>query len=89
MKILPNFNLRDICGEKVLIPGGIEHIDFGNLVHLNATAADIYQHFQSIDFEVDDIVNYLVQEYDVKESQARPDAEQLLASLIEAQIVQR
>lgn len=89
MKILPNFTIRDICGEKVLVPCGIEHIDFGNLVHLNTTAADIYQHFQNIDFEVEDIVNYLVQEYDVTESQARPDTEQLLEALVEAQIVQR
>lgn len=89
MKILPNFTIRDICGEKVLVPSGIEHIDFGALIHLNATAADILQHFQNIDFEVDDIVNYLVQEYDVTESQARSDVEQLLTSLIESKIVER
>lgn len=89
MKILPNFTIRDICGEKVLVPSGIEHIDFGALIHLNATAADILQHFQNTDFEVDDIVNYLTQEYDVTESQARSDVEQLLEALVEAQIVQR
>ena len=39
MKIKKGFELRDICGEKVIIASGIENIDFNKMISLNESAA--------------------------------------------------
>ena len=83
MKFNPSFTLRDVCGEKVLIASGVENIDFGALINLNHTAADIYNHFVDKDFSLTDVVNYLTSEYDVAADVAHKDAENLLKSLSE------
>lgn len=88
MTFKPSFELRDVCGEKVLIASGIENIDFGALIHLNDTAADIYTHFHDSDFSLDDAVRYVTSEYDVNETQAKTDIESLLHSLAEAGVLE-
>ena len=43
MRFKTSFDLRTICGETVLIATGAEHVDFGHLINLNETAADVDQ----------------------------------------------
>lgn len=81
MHFKPNFELRDICGERVLIANGIENIDFGALVHLNATAADIYTHFVGKEFCIEEVVEYVTKEYDVDAATATTDAQRLFDEL--------
>lgn len=81
MHFKPNFELRDICGERVLIANGIENIDFGALVHLNATAADIYTNFKSMEFNLQQVVEYITKEYDVNETTATNDVKRLFEEL--------
>ena len=35
MKIKKGFELRDICGEKVIMATGIENVDFNQMIALN------------------------------------------------------
>lgn len=81
MHFKPNFELRDICGERVLIANGIENIDFGALVHLNTTAADIYTHFNSSKFTLEEVVEYVTREYDIDEATATMDVKRLFDEL--------
>lgn len=81
MHFKPNFELRDICGERVLIANGIENIDFGALVHLNATAADIYTHFVGQEFSTKEVVEYITNEYDVEFTTAVNDVNRLFEEL--------
>lgn len=81
MHFKPSFDLRDICGEKVLIANGVENIDFGALVHLNSTAADIYNHFVGIEFSLNDAIDYVTKEYDVDVATATADVTQLFNNL--------
>lgn len=87
MKFNPSFTLRDVCGEKVLIASGVENIDFGALINLNPTAADIYTHFVEKEFTLDDVVAYLTAEYDVAADVARCDAEMLLKTMSDNGVV--
>lgn len=87
MKFKSSFELRDVCGEKVLIANGIENIDFGALVHMNATAADVFTHFQGKEFTLDDAVAYLTSEYDVTAAVAQQDLASLFAKLKESGII--
>lgn len=84
MKFKSSFELRDVCGEKVLIANGVENIDFGALVHLNTTAADIFTHFQGQEFTLEDAVTYITSEYDVTPADAQHDLTTLFAKLKEA-----
>lgn len=88
MHFKSSFELRDICGEKVLIANGVENIDFGALVHLNSTAADIFTHFAGQEFSLDDAIRYVVNEYDIDSETAETDIKKLIKSLTEVGIIE-
>lgn len=88
MQFKKSFELRDVCGEKVLIASGIENIDFGALVNLNSTAADIYNHFADREFTKEDIVAFLTAEYDVDADTALRDTTVLLDNLMKAGVIE-
>ena len=50
MKFNRSFQLRDVCGEHVLLATSAELVDFNRLVTLNDTAFDIYQEFVDKEF---------------------------------------
>ena len=39
MKIKKGFELRNVCGEHVVIATGIENVDFSKMITLNESAA--------------------------------------------------
>mgnify|MGYP003462096660 CR=1 FL=1 len=39
MKKKTGFNLRTICGERIIVAEGRENIDFSNIIALNESAA--------------------------------------------------
>ena len=43
MRIKPNFELRDICNQKVIIAQGLENIDFNKIIALNESSAYLWQ----------------------------------------------
>lgn len=88
MHFKSSFELRDVCGEKVLIGKGLENIDFGALISLNATAADIYTTFVDKDFTLDDVVDYITKEYEIDAETARQDSEKLIGQLQKAGVIE-
>ena len=79
MKIKPGFELRDICGEKVVIATGIENIDFNQMIALNESAAYLWQQVADKEFNADTLTQLLCQEYEVDEATAQTDAENLIS----------
>ena len=77
MKAKTGFNLRNVCGEQVIVAEGRENIDFSNIISMNETSAYLWNAIQGRDFTVDDLVELLTQEYDVDEQTARKDAQTL------------
>lgn len=81
MQLNKNFEYRDICGAKALLPIGLEHVDFNSIISLNETAAYIYNTFIDKTFTLDDVLDALESEYSegfVRE-QAISDIESLFA----------
>lgn len=86
MKAKTGFNLRNVCGEQVIVAEGRENIDFSNIISMNETSAYLWNAIQGKDFTVDDLVKLLTQEYDVDEQTACKDAEALANQWLEAGI---
>lgn len=78
MKIKKGFELRDVCGEKVVIAQGIEHLDFSKMISLNETAAYLWENICEHEFDARSLVQLLTKEYEVSEEQAATDVEALL-----------
>ena len=78
MKFKDGFSLEDVCGEKVLSASGLEYLNFNKLIHLNASAAFLWEKFEGIDFTAEDMAAALVEEYGIEKERAAADAGALI-----------
>ena len=77
MKIKDGFELKDICGENIIISHGKENINFTKIITLNESAALIWKEVVGKDFNIEDMVRIITNEYDVDEDTARKDCENI------------
>lgn len=74
MKAKPGFNIRNVCGQDLVVAEGEENIDFSNIISMNETSSYLWTKVQKMDsFTVDDMVNLLLQEYEVDRATALSD----------------
>ena len=78
MKIKDGFELRNICGENIIVSHGIENIDFVKVISLNESAALVWKSMIGHDFTIDDMVAALMEEYDVDAETAKADCQTLV-----------
>lgn len=78
MRIKKGFVLRELVGQKIVTGEGIEQIDFNKLVSLNSSAAYLWEHLVSRDFDLETMVDLLLERYDIERSVALKDARALL-----------
>lgn len=83
MKIKNGFELRDVCGEQVIMAHGKENIDFSKIISLNETAAYLWNKVVGREFDEQQMVELLTEAYEVEESVARADVKKLLAQWTE------
>ena len=88
MKIKKGFEVRNICGENIIIAHGKENIDFTKVVTLNESAVLLWNKVVDVEFEEKDLVDVLLEEYEVEPSQAIADVKSLVASWKEAGLVE-
>lgn len=88
MKIKKGFELRDICGEKVIIASGIENIDFNKMISLNESAAYLWQQVSDKTFDADLLAQLLEAAYDVDHATATTDAQTIIQSWLEQGVVE-
>ena len=77
MRIRKGFMLREIATYHVVVPEGLEVIDFRKLVRLNDSAKYLWESLQGQDFQVKDMTKLLTDKYVVTEEKAMADAKQL------------
>jgi hypothetical protein len=87
MKIRKGFALRQIGGDNVIVPEGIEVIDFNKLISLNDSAMYLWKALQDREFSVEDAAKLLTDKYEVDAATAHSDADELLKQWIKAEIV--
>ncbi len=74
MKTKRGFEMLNVCGEHIIVPAGNENRDYSKVISLNPTAAFLWEKMTSEEsFTIDDMVNALLEEYDVEERVARED----------------
>ena len=78
MKFKPGFELRKICGENIVISHGMENISFTQIITLNESAAIIWENVIDKDFTIADIVQVLLDNYEVDELTAQADSASLI-----------
>ncbi len=88
MKAKPGFNIRNVCGQDLVVAEGEENIDFSNIISMNETSSYLWTKVQKMDsFTVDDMVNLLLQEYEVDRATALSDCSLLAAQWNKAGII--
>ena len=88
MKTKIGFNLRQICGENVIIAEGEENIDFSNIISMNESSAYLWKNIQDKEFSEVELVKLLTEEYDVDEITAKSDVDTLVKSWLNAGIIE-
>ncbi|MBO7418283.1 MAG: PqqD family protein [Bacteroidaceae bacterium] len=81
MRIKKGFTLREIGTDHVLVPEGLEVIDFNKLLTLNNSAKYIWENIKDMEFSVEDVAKLLTDKYNVTDETAQKDAELLISSL--------
>lgn len=80
MKIKKDYILREVAGEYLLIPVGEAALKMNGLISLSESAYLLYEQLQQ-DCQKKDLVQRMLQEYDVTESQASADIEMFLEQM--------
>jgi hypothetical protein len=83
MRIKDGFSLRPVMGHNIVIAEGIQNVDFNKVISMNETAAFLWNSLQDRDFTVDDMVDCLMDAYEVDEKTARADVEKTAKSWVE------
>ena len=80
MKVKNGFNLREVCGEHIIVAEGDENIDFSNIISMNESSAYLWEEVQKMGtFTVDNLVELICNQYEIDETTARKDAIALAA----------
>jgi len=87
MRKKQGFELRRVGGEDVVVPGGVENVDFSRIVAMNGSAAWLWRELGDRDFTASTLAQMLCARYEVGEAAAAADAAELLARWLDAGIV--
>ena len=87
MKKKKGFELRDVCGENIIVASGIENIDFNHIISMNESAVFLWKTIAE-EFTVEQLTEILQQEYDVDAATAQKDVTALVKQWKEAGIVE-
>lgn len=87
MRIKKDFNLREVCGEYIIVAEGKENIDFCNIISMNESSAYLWKEIQDKDFDAEYLAELLTNQYDVDKETALKDTKNLVKQWIDAGIV--
>lgn len=87
MKINKGFELREMCGEHIIIGTGVENIDFSKVISLNESAAWLWREVEGKEFTPQSLAALLMEQYDVDEATALADATALATQWVSVGIV--
>ena len=81
--------MLDVCGVNIIVPAGNENRDYSRVIELNPTAATLWSKVSSMEsFTIDDMVNTLLDEYEVEEEIAREDCNLIIERWKEMELIE-
>lgn len=89
MKAKKGFNLRQVCGEYIIVAEGDENIDFSNIISMNESSAFLWKEIKDMEsFNIDYLVNKMTEEYEIDVDTARRDITTLVAEWGQSGIIE-
>ena len=87
MKITREYILREIAGDYIIIPTGKTVLDFNGLITLNEVGVSLWKMLQN-EVTFDDLLQGVLDEYDVEPAVAREDIQEFLDQLVSVGIME-
>jgi hypothetical protein len=84
MKIKKGFEMREICGEHIIVAYGEQNIDFSRIISLNESAALLWEAVKDKEFDAQTLADKLCEEYEVDADTALADAQTILKQWADA-----
>lgn len=88
MKVDKEFILREIAGDYIIIPTGKTVLNFNGLITVNEVGVSLWKMLQN-EVTLDELVQGILNEYEVEEEVAREDIQEFLDSLEAGGILKR
>lgn len=86
MKTNKDFVLREIAGESILLPTGEAAQKMSGLIDLNESGALLWKRL-AVECSEQELVNALLEKYDVGEAEARADVEKFIVKMRESGLI--
>ena len=87
MRINNGFEMREMCGENIIIATGLANIDFSKVISLNESAAWLWKQVEGKEFTVEMLSELLMERYAVDKNVALADANELTQQWIREGVV--
>ena len=87
MKIRKGFTLRSLGKEFILVPEGLEAVDFTRMISMNESAAFLWKSLEDKEFDSETMIQLLMDEYDISRDVAEKDVDSFLQTLKKADVV--
>ena len=87
MKIKEGFMLRQVAGQHIVMPLGQKALDFNCAITLNESGAFLWSVLEKGVLDKQELLNRLLEEYDVEESIAQQDIDTFLQKLIDNNLI--
>ena len=78
MKLSGKYILRTLASHHMLLPSGDERVNASSGFSLSSSAAWLYRRCEGAEFTREDLVKWLLEEYDVDEKTASEDVDETL-----------
>ena len=89
MKVKPDFELRTVAGENIIVATGKMAVNFSRLISLNDTAAYLWQEVAALPaFDENTLAQLITNRYDVDAAIALKDGSKLLQDWADAGIIE-
>lgn len=89
LKMRPDYLVQEIAGEKILIAGLSESINYSRILVLNDSAAELVNTLIAKSASIEDLVKILTDNYMVEADQAREDVKKLLNDLEQQNVLEQ
>lgn len=89
LRMAPGYMIQEIAGEKILIAGQSDNINYSRMLMLNDSAAELVQIMIDGETTEDDLVKFLTENYAVEAELAHQDVMSLLAELDNQKILRK
>ncbi len=88
MRINPNFKLREMAGETIIVNQGETGADLTRIISLNKSARRLYERLNGRTFTVEDAAGVLTETYGIDEQQALRDATAWVEELKRCKVIE-